>query len=82
MGEKGLETGVGAGAPQTAGLAPGLMGGGGDTGGSGISQLQPSDGGSGISQLQPSDGGSGISQLQPSDGGSGEPFNDLNDVNQ
>ena len=32
MGEKGLETGVGAGAPQTAGLAPGLLGGGGGSG--------------------------------------------------
>ena len=69
MGEKGLETSVGAAAPQTAGLAPGLMGGGGDTGGSGIAQLQPSG------------GGSGVSAMDPSGSGSGEPANDSTDVN-
>lgn len=82
MGEKGLETSVGAGAPQTAGLAPGLMGGGGDTSGSGIAQLQPSGGGSGVSALAPSGGGSGVSAMDPSGSGSGEPANDNSDVNR
>jgi hypothetical protein len=82
VGEKGLETGGGPGAPQTAGLAPGLMGGGGDPGGTGDSALAPTGGGSGDSALAPTGGGSGASALDRSGSGSGAPTNDNNAVNR